>query len=134
VTVKGSSEEHSLLVSKTILTIGSTKWARVWVNPTGVAVLIHSVKPAINIAMTTRNFSLAWKSIKWISFGLPGSSDILGILMNGRFLAIECKTGNAKQSKKQKSFQKMIESFGGLYLIVKPETDVLILVIKGATQ
>lgn len=112
---KGSSEEHGLLVSRTILTIGSTKWARVWKNATGTARAIDNED-------------------RIISFGLPGSSDILGILRNGRFLAIECKTGNVRQSKKQKSFQKMIESFGGLYLIVRPETDILILVIKGATQ
>ena len=61
-----------------------------------------------------------------IRFGLPGSADILGIMKpTGRFLAIECKTDVGHQSDKQKHFQAMIETHGGLYILARSVTDVL---------
>ena len=61
-----------------------------------------------------------------ISFGLPGSPDLIGILINGRFLAIEVKTGNARQSNVQKNFQKMIEKFGGTYILARSVRDAVL--------
>ena len=64
-----------------------------------------------------------------IKIGNPGAPDILGIvngsLMAGCLLAIECKTGEAVQSKEQKSWQKMIESYGGIYIVARELEDVL---------
>ncbi len=51
-------------------------------------------------------------------FGLVGSADLLGITSDGRFLAIEVKTGRAKQTPAQKAFQAMISRFGGRYRVV----------------
>jgi hypothetical protein len=53
-----------------------------------------------------------------IRFGLKGSSDIIGIY-KGRFLGIEVKTGNARQSKDQKRFQAMIDKMGGIYVVIR---------------
>jgi hypothetical protein len=61
-----------------------------------------------------------------IKYGLVGSADILGILGPfGRFLAIEIKTGNAKQSKQQHAFEKMIISRGGLYFVYRSTEEAL---------
>lgn len=54
----------------------------------------------------------------YVSFGSKGSSDIVGVLPSGRFLAIECKFGKGRQSPDQKIFQKMIEKNNGLYILV----------------
>lgn len=55
-----------------------------------------------------------------IKFGLKGSADILGIVKpSGRFLAIECKTGQAVQSEFQKNFENMIKTSGGIYLVAR---------------
>ena len=59
-----------------------------------------------------------------ITFGLKGSADILGILTGGRFLGIEVKTSKGRQSKEQVSFQRMIEGFGGLYILARSTQDV----------
>lgn len=59
-----------------------------------------------------------------MSFGYPGSSDILGILSGGRFLAVECKSATGVQSDKQKEFQARIEANGGLYLLVRSVADL----------
>lgn len=54
-----------------------------------------------------------------VRFGLVGSTDIIGLSHHGRFLAMEVKTGGARQSPQQKAFQAMIEKFGGLYAVVR---------------
>ncbi len=93
--------EHQKLVHEILLKIGTT--VRVWKNATGVA-----------------RFGK-----RTVAFGLKGSADIIGLLPGGRFLAIEVKTGNAKQNKDQKNFQIMIEKMGGLYILARSTTDVL---------
>ena len=60
-----------------------------------------------------------------IKFGLEGSSDIFGITSDGRFLAIECKTGKAVQNKRQIAFEKMVTFFGGRYILARTIDDVL---------
>lgn len=59
-----------------------------------------------------------------ISYGLKGSADIIGLLNTGRFLAVEVKTGMARQTKEQKAFQQMIDKLGGLYIVARSTLDV----------
>lgn len=62
---------------------------------------------------------------RMISFGLPGSSDVLGVLPGGRFLAVETKhprTGG--QTDQQRAFQAAIEARGGLYILARSWSDV----------
>ena len=64
------------------------------------------------------NSGTLWSGNRPISYGLPGSGDILGCLSDGRFLAVECKSSTGKQSDAQKRFQEKIEAHGGLYLLI----------------
>lgn len=67
-----------------------------------------------------RNNTGAYKpegSGRFIRYGFPGSSDIVGIIQ-GRYIAIEAKTERGKQSDKQKAFQERVEASGGVYLLV----------------
>lgn len=73
----------------------TTVYSRVWANNTGM------IKTEDRV----------------VRFGLKGSSDIIGIY-KGLFLGIEVKTGNAKQSKFQLNFEKMICAQGGIYVII----------------
>ena len=52
-------------------------------------------------------------------YGTPGVSDVLGIL-DGRFLAVECKTGTGKldkgdKQKRQSAFRDRVRSKGGIW-------------------
>jgi hypothetical protein len=98
----GSTELHEKLVNEILATFGSNNGIRIWKNNTG----------------------MAFQRGRPIKFGLKGSSDIIGILSDGTFLAIECKTGKARQSQHQKNFQKMIEQFGGIYILARSLNDV----------
>ena len=56
---------------------------------------------------------------RYIRFGKPGSSDILGILKDGRFLAVECKRPvGGRITELQQNFINMINENGGVGLIV----------------
>ncbi|HUW45787.1 MAG TPA: hypothetical protein VMW50_08325 [Dehalococcoidia bacterium] len=56
---------------------------------------------------------------RYIGFGTKGSSDIIGICPDGKFLAIEVKRRvGGKQSPDQEWFQANIEANNGVYLLV----------------
>jgi hypothetical protein len=57
---------------------------------------------------------------KFMRFGKVGSSDILGCLPDGRFLAVECKaTTRGRLSPEQKQFLADVRGLGGLALCVR---------------
>jgi len=57
-----------------------------------------------------------------ITFGLPGSGDILGASA-GRPLMIEVKDATGRQSEQQKACQRAWEAAGGVYLLVRDAED-----------
>jgi hypothetical protein len=70
----------------------------VWNNPTG----------AVRIAPD-----------RWLHFGRKGSSDIIGLLPDGRFLAVEVKSAHGRLSPEQQEFLESIRGNGGLAVVVK---------------
>lgn len=70
------------------------------------------------------NTGMAWIGNHPIRFGLPGSGDILGLLPDGKFLSIECKSKTGKQSDVQKRFQENIEQNNGVYVLAYSVKDV----------
>ena len=73
-----------------------------------------------------RNNSGAVKMGKsFVRFGMPGSSDILGILPNGQFLAVECKKENGGiLSDKQVEFLNRIKENGGVAVVVHSVSEL----------
>lgn len=68
-----------------------------------------------------------------VKVGVNGSSDVFAYYKTGNgimVLDLEFKTGNAKQSKDQKNWQEFVESYGGLYLIVREDIQLAIDRIK----
>ncbi len=95
----GSTEEHQRTLKNCLLWIAQNRpnW-RVWANNTGAVKVMSG---------------------RFIRFGLKGSSDIVGIDEDGKFIAIEVKTGKAVQSTQQKMFMKMITERGGRFYLVR---------------
>jgi hypothetical protein len=62
---------------------------------------------------------------RWVSFGLKGSADILGILKGGRFLAVETKVPGGRLRPEQLAFCHMLTSFGGLYIVARSVEDAV---------
>ena len=59
-----------------------------------------------------------------ISFGLKGSSDILGVLPGGRFLAIEVKDHKGVVYPEQAEFIDGIAAHGGLAFVARTLEEV----------
>lgn len=55
-----------------------------------------------------------------VRFGVggPGGADLIGIY-NGRFVAVEIKTQTGRQSEEQATFQRLVESKGGIYKVLR---------------
>lgn len=60
----------------------------------------------------------------YVSYGLKGSPDIIGMLPNGRFLGVEVKTDTGKQTKEQKQFEERCKACGGIYIIARSIDDL----------
>ncbi|MDR1904305.1 MAG: VRR-NUC domain-containing protein [Treponema sp.] len=74
-----------------------------WNNPTGA----FQVRPG-----------------EWMRFGKKGSSDILGLLPGGRFLAVECKAEYGRLSSEQREFLNDIAALGGLAVVARSFRDI----------
>jgi hypothetical protein len=61
---------------------------------------------------------------KFMSFGLKGSSDILGILPGGRFLAVEVKALEGRLSSEQREFLADIKALGGMAVVARSYRDI----------
>lgn len=59
-----------------------------------------------------------------VTFGVPGQADLTGILPGGVRLEIEVKKPGGRQSKQQVAYQRMIERFGGVYVLAQCVGDV----------
>lgn len=63
---------------------------------------------------------------RYIRFGVPGISDIIGMLPNGRFLAIEVKREvGGILSKEQKEFLNEVNLHGGYGIVVNSIKDLI---------
>jgi hypothetical protein len=63
-------------------------------------------------------------SRRYVHFGFPGSSDILGVLPDGRFLAVEVKKNKGRLRKEQKYFLSRIRECGGVAFVARAVEDV----------
>lgn len=63
-------------------------------------------------------------SDRFIRFGKVGSSDIIGVMPDGRFLAIECKTARGKLSTPQEDFLSSVLKRGGVAFVARSVEDV----------
>ena len=60
---------------------------------------------------------------RFMRFGAKGSPDIVAVI-SGRYIGIECKGSNGKQSADQIIFQRDLELAGGLYVVAYSLDDI----------
>ena len=81
-----------------------------------------------NIFCWLTNISGNWNNLTKSYYKNPrlmkGVSDILGILPDGKFLAIECKAEKGKLSEFQETFLNKINAFGGVAIVCRSIEDV----------
>lgn len=70
-----------------------------------------------------RNNTGAYKpegSDRYVRYGYRGSSDILGVTMDGRIVCVECKAQFGTVSTYQRAFLDEVRTRGGIALVVRP--------------
>lgn len=70
------------------------------------------------------NVGVARMGKRVVRFGVPGQADLSGILPGGIRLEIEVKTNSGQQTPQQKNYQRIIERFGGVYVLARCVDDV----------
>ena len=71
-----------------------------------------------------QNTGVAHFGMRTVAFGLPGQADLTGILPGGIRLEIEVKSPTGRQTPEQQNYQRMIERFGGVYVLARSVDDV----------
>jgi hypothetical protein len=56
---------------------------------------------------------------RWVHFGRKGSADIIGVLPDGRFLAVEVKAAHGRLSPEQSAFLEKVRDMKGVAVMVK---------------
>lgn len=80
--------------------------------------------PRIRLWRQSSGLFLSPAGCRPVRAGIPGCADLSGILADGRRLEIEVKGPRGRQSARQRAFQKMIERFGGVYILARSAEDV----------
>ena len=63
---------------------------------------------------------------RFIKYGLcKGSSDLIGIAPNGRFLAVEVKTAKGKPTKEQINFIEQVRMKGGIAFVARSAEEAV---------
>ncbi len=70
------------------------------------------------------NSGVARMGRRVVRFGVPGQADLTGILPGGIRLEVEVKAENGRQSEEQRNYQRMVEQFGGVYVLARSVEDV----------
>lgn len=110
-TTPGSTAEHQKLLQETFL-------------------YFQKMFPKGRIFKRQQGLFLNLRGMKTV-VGIPGQGDAYAILPINVFdnifllhIEIEFKTGNAVLSKEQKIWNSLIESLGGLYIVVRKPEDI----------
>lgn len=123
------STPEQILSSEIAAAIGAREGLRIWRNNTGRGyVPISDAGRAALLALLRRP-----GMIRPIDFGVPGSTDYLGIAAArcracgegpvGRFVGLEVKTKDGRVSTQQQRFGEMIRSLGGIWIIARSADD-----------
>jgi hypothetical protein len=72
-----------------------------------------------------------------VTFGLKGSSDLLGLMRGGRMLCIEVKSDRDRLRPEQVVFRDRVVALGGLHILVRPGGEdiavaAVMLALRGA--
>jgi hypothetical protein len=62
---------------------------------------------------------------RFVRFGWKGCSDLLGMMRDGRLLAVECKAPGGKMRAEQAEFLSLVRRFGGVAFVARDCRDVL---------
>lgn len=124
--MSGRAPSEARAQAEALIAVSAEDDVLAWRNNTGTAWQGTPVKLPRGAMVRVEPGMVILRDARPISFGLPGSADILGVA-RGRFFGIEMKAGT-KQSEQQKKFQAAVERAGGVYGVAHNAADALVIV------
>ena len=100
--------------------LGAQPWCRLWRQNVGVFVAVSGSLPRPGQDLYVP--AGGWRIVKT---GVAGAADLTGILApDGRRLEVEVKSKRGRQTAGQRTFQRMIEGTGGVYVVARSLEDL----------
>jgi len=88
--------------------------------------VLHALRGNPAVAWCERqNTGAAKVGGRFIRFGWRGCSDVIGMLKDGRLLAVECKAKGGRLRPEQKEFLSLVRRFGGVAFMARNAADVI---------
>lgn len=66
----------------------------------------------------------ALRVARFVTFGVVGQGDILGVTPGGRFISIEVKSSRGREREAQKNWRRAVRSVGGIAIVARSVADV----------
>jgi len=112
--VKPASEKR--ILNDSLVAVSALPHTMAWRNNTGTAWQGEEVRAGVGTLVRVESGMKILRNARPISFGLPGSGDLLGVT-RGRAWALEIKDTHGQQRDTQKKFQAAFELAGGVYAL-----------------
>lgn len=126
---------ETVILKQIMLALGSQPDLRIWRHNTGrLWSGTQFIEPAKNQIIKDSHgrahkidlSDIVIRNPRPVSFGCPGSGDIIGILApKGKFISVEVKAEDGRQSAQQCIFEKMVKQFGGYYILARSADEAL---------
>lgn len=134
---------ETAILKRTLIALGKIASFRGWRNNTGQAWMGRAQRIARAGLISVQPGDVVIHGARPVSFGLPGSADILGLravritpahvgTTLAQFVAVETKTETGRQSEQQRKFERMVSSLGGLYIVARDADEAARIVRDGA--
>ena len=88
--------------------------------------VLHALRSNPAVAWVERqNVGAAKVGERFVRFGWRGCSDLLGMLKDGRLLAVEVKAPRGRVRSEQVEFLSLVRRFGGVAFVARNAADVI---------
>lgn len=108
----------------TLVALSALPETMVWRNNTGSAWQGVRVEARVGSTIQVTSGMVILKDARPVTFGLPGSGDILGS-HRGLPLAVELKAAKGRQSEQQRLFERAWIAAGGVYVLARSPDEAV---------
>ncbi len=100
---------------------------RLWRNNSGVGWAGGQVRVSEPTMVFMRPGDVLVRQARALHAGLaPGSSDLIGLTAQGRFIAVECKSERGRATEGQENFLETVHRLGGLGILARVVADLVV--------
>lgn len=119
-----TDRSEQAILNDTLVALSEEPDTLIWRHNTGQAWQGQRIERSIGSRIEVEPGMVILRNARPISFGLPGSPDIIGV-SDGYAIGPEIKKRSGRQAQIQKNFQQRWQACGGIYLLSRsPEQAV----------